>query len=368
MKQPFMDFTKSIQQLKPELSQAIENVLVSRNFILGKEVNRFEKQFSTYCGARFAVGVGSGTDAIHLALRALQIGHGDEVVTSPLTFAATAFAILQAGSKPVFVDVEPETGCIDPSQLEKLKSKKIKAIVPVHLYGLPVDMKPLLKSAKRKGCHVIEDACQAHGAEYQGKKAGTFGKAGCFSFYPTKNLGAYGDGGAVVTSNKRVYSQLLRLRNYGCVKKNVHEVFGINSRLDEFQAALLRVKLKKLSVWNKKRRQLAEVYKNALSGLPLGLPIDTPQRKHVYHLFVIRCKKRNALKTFLQSKGVETLIHYPTPLHLQKAFWHLGYSKGNFPVAERLCNEILSLPFYPEMSAKEVQAVANHIRAFFKST
>ncbi|MGA2466277.1 MAG: DegT/DnrJ/EryC1/StrS family aminotransferase [Thermodesulfobacteriota bacterium] len=355
---PFIDLTRQYRGIEEEILSATKRVYEKGHFILGEEVSAFEGEFSHYCGVRYGVGVGSGTDALQLALKAAGVGEGDEVITVAHSFIATALAISLTGAKPLFVDIDPETYTMDPNALEhflryrkkKGEKQKIKAILPVHLYGHPAEMDAIMDIADRYNLAVIEDACQAHGAEYQGKKAGSFGLLSCFSFYPTKNLGGYGDGGMVVTDDRKLFEKLRLLRCYGEKKKYQHVLKGSNSRLDEIQAAILRVKLKYLDQWNEERRKRALIYKRML--------------KHVYHLFVIRTKKRNALQAFLKVKGIETLIHYPIPIHLQKAFRELGYRRGALPLTEQYAREILSLPFFPEMTESEMEEVATQIRTF----
>jgi len=340
---------------------------------LGEEVNAFEEEFAHYCGARYGVGVGSGTEALFLALKAAGIGAGDEVITVSHSFIATAIAISMTGAKPIFVDIDPEMYTMDPNALEYIlkkrkrkdgRQKKVKAILPVHLYGHPAEMDAIMDIAIRYGLIVIEDACQAHGAEFQGKKVGSFGLLGCFSFYPTKNLGAYGDGGMVVTDHKKLYERLRLLRCYGERKKYEHILKAGNSRLDEVQAAVLRVKLKYLDQWNGERRKRALAYKRVLENTEVICPGEKEQARHVYHLFVIRAKRRNALRVFLKEKGIGTMIHYPTPIHFQKAYKELGYKKRDLPVTEKCSQEVLSLPLFPEITESEISEVTRQIRSF----
>jgi dTDP-4-amino-4,6-dideoxygalactose transaminase len=370
---PFFDLKRQYQALERELLSATERVYARGQFILGEEVSAFEKEFADYCGVRYGVGVGSGTDALTLALRAAGIGKGDEVVTVANSFIATALAISFAGAKPVFVDIDPETHTMDPNALEHLlkrrmgkgRSRKIKAILPVHLYGHPCSMSAIMEIAHRHRLWVIEDAAQAHGAEYDTRKVGSFGAMGCFSFYPTKNLGAYGDGGMVVTDKKKIYENLRLLRCYGEKSKYHHISKGMNSRLDELQAALLRVKLKYLDPWNEARREKARAYTALLESAPILKPYEKEPAHHVYHLYVIRTKHRNSLQKFLKERGIGTLIHYPIPIHLQKAYRDLGHRKGHLPFTEQLSQEVLSLPFFPEMEDSEMEGVAEGVRSFF---
>jgi dTDP-4-amino-4,6-dideoxygalactose transaminase len=369
---PFLDLTRQYKGIEGEIHSATKKVYEKGRFILGEEVSAIEKEFAQYCGVRYGVGVSSGTDALYLALKTAGIGEGDEVITTAHSFIATALAISFTGAKPLFVDIDPETYTMDPNELEyflmkrraKDKRGKIKAILPVHLYGHPAKMDAILNIADRYHLIVIEDACQAHGAEYGGKKVGAFGSLGCFSFYPTKNLGGYGDGGMVVTNDKKCYETLRLLRCYGEEKKYHHFVKGHNSRLDEIQAAILRVKLKYLDQWNEGRRKKAQIYTQSLQSNRVIPPVEREKAKHVYHLYVIRIKKRNSLQAFLKEKGIETLIHYPIPIHLQKAYKELGYRKGDLPITEQCSQEILSLPFFPEMTESEIEEVANQIRCF----
>jgi len=368
---PFLDLTRQYKRIEDEILTAQRRVLEKGRFILGEEVSAFEVEFAHYCGVRYGVGVGSGTDALFLALKAAGIGEGDEVITVSHSFIAGAIAISMTGAKPVFVDIDPETYTMDPSELEYLLKKRkrrnrVKAILPVHLYGQPAEMKPLMEITNRYHLFLIEDACQAHGAEYQGKKAGSLGLLGCFSFYPTKNLGAYGDGGMVVTDDKKLYDKVRLLRCYGEKKKYEHVLKGGNSRLDEIQAAILRVKLKYLDLWNGERRRKALAYKRMLESTEVVCPVEKEQARHVYHLFVIRTKRRNALQAFLKEKGIGTLIHYPTPIHIQKAYRELGYRKGDLPVTEKHAQEVLSLPFFPELTTEEMGKVNEEIKSFFR--
>jgi dTDP-4-amino-4,6-dideoxygalactose transaminase len=371
---PFIDLTRQYRSIENEALPAMKRVLEKGRFILGEEVCAFEEEFARYCGVRYGVGVNSGTDGLYLALKAAGVREGDEVITVANSFVASAMAISFTGAKPLFVDIEPETYHIDLHALEgllrKRKSKekrgKIKAILPVHLYGHPAEMGGIMDISRRYHLPVIEDACQAHGAEYRGKKAGSFGAMGCFSFYPTKNLGGYGDGGIIVTDDRKLYEKLRLLRCYGEKKKYQHLLQGGNSRLDEIQAALLRVKLRYLDRWNEQRRAKAILYKRRLEGSGVICPVEKEGAHHVYHLFVIRSKRRNSLQAFLKEKGIETLIHYPVPIHLQKVYEGLGYRRGDFPVTETCAREILSLPLFAELSEKEIDEVGGHVKNFFR--
>ncbi|MGD0915459.1 MAG: DegT/DnrJ/EryC1/StrS family aminotransferase [Thermodesulfobacteriota bacterium] len=370
---PFNDLRRQYSRIKEEILSAIRKVHEKGRFILGEEVLAFEKEFAKYCGVRYGVGVASGTDAISVALKTAGIGEGDEVVTVANTFVATALAISFAGAKPVFVEIDPRTYTMDPGRLElllrrrkaKKEGRKIKALLPVHLYGHPAEMDSIMEIAKRYDLIVIEDACQAHGAKYNGKKAGSFGALGCFSFYPTKNLGGSGDGGMIVTDNEKYLEKLRLLRCYGEKKRYQHLLKGGNSRLDEIQAAILRVKLKYLDQWNSERRRKAKIYTELLAPSGAECPIEGEGVKHVYHLYVIRTRKRNSVQAFLKGKGIETLIHYPVPIYRQRAFRELGYQRGDLMMTEDFCGKILSLPFFPEIEESEMEEVAWAVQVFF---
>ena len=364
MNVPFVDLRAQYQSLAAEVQQAILAVLQRGDFVLGREVSLFEKEFAAYCEAEYAVGVDSGTSALELALRAFHIGPGDEVITAANTFIATAFAVSYTGATPVLVDVDPQTYTIDVSLLESAITDRTRAIIPIHLYGHPADMDPILEIAAKHGLVVIEDACQAHGARYKGRRVGSLGHAAAFSFYPAKNLGAYGDGGMVVTNDERVAESLRVLRNYGQREKYHHLVQGFNHRLDTLQAAVLLVKLKRLDVWNAARRHHAQLYRELLAYSPVVLPAEAGYAQAVYHLYVIRAKDRDGLRAYLQDRGVATGIHYPIPIHLQPSYRDLGYEKGSFPVTERYAKQILSLPMYAELTPASIGYVAKAIRGF----
>ncbi|MBI5166149.1 MAG: DegT/DnrJ/EryC1/StrS family aminotransferase [candidate division NC10 bacterium] len=367
MKIPFLDLKAQYQTIRTEIDAAIQKVVESGHYILGENVRALEREVAKYCGCSYAVGVASGTDALHLSLRALGIGPGDEVITTPFTFIGTAEAIIYTGARPVFVDIEPQTFNIDPNRVEDYLKKKPsaishqpsarpKAILPVHLYGQPADMEGIMKLADRYGLKVIEDCAQAIGAEFAQKRVGSFGDAGCLSFYPTKNLAAYGDGGMVVTNDEALYRHIRALRNHGSEGRYDHGEIGYNSRLDELQAAILRVKLRHLEEWTKRRREIASLYTEALPGSGVVTPIEPPDTRGVFHQYTIRIPEgRDRLHQRLGEKGIITMIYYPIPLHLQKAFRGLGYKKGDFPEAERAADEVLSLPIYPELSEEEIQ-------------
>jgi dTDP-4-amino-4,6-dideoxygalactose transaminase len=360
---PFINLRKEYDEIAIKIRPVFERVLRNSSFILGQEVEKFETEFAYYLGVKYAVSVNSGSDALYLALRALNIGKEDEVITTSHTFISTIDAISRNGAKPVLIDIDPQTYCIDTKLIEKKITKKTKAIIPVHLYGNPADIDEITKVAKKHNLFIVEDCAQAIGAEYKGRKIGTYGSFGCFSFYPTKNLGAYGDGGMIVTNNKKLAKNLKKLRNYGSYKKNVHDFVGINSRLDEIQAAILRVKLKHLDKWNKKRRALALNYSKTLQKSCI-VTSEKAYTKHVYHLYVIRNKNRDKLQKYLFKNGIETKIHYPLPVHLQKAYQFLGYPRGSLPVTEQISKEILSLPIYPHLEKKQLNFICNKILDF----
>lgn len=366
MRIPLVDLNLQYKTIEPEIKKAIEEVFTSGAFIGGNMLSDFEKEFSEFCGVKHAVGVSSGTSALQLALLACGIQQGDEIITAPNTFIATIEAMSAVGARPVFVDVDPETYTIDVSKIEKAVTKKTKAIIPVHLYGQTARMDEINSIAKKHDLRVIEDAAQAHGAEYKGKRAGGLGNAGCFSFYPGKNLGAYGDAGAVVTNDAGIAEKVGLLRNHGRKEKYSHIVEGFNHRLDTLQARLLSVKLGHLEDWNEKRRQVAEWYRSLLKDTPLKLPQENKDCLHVYHLFVIETEKRDELDALLKEKGIFAGIHYPIPLHLQKAYAHLDYRDGDFPVAEKASKRILSLPIFPELEKDKVEYICQNIKAFLK--
>jgi dTDP-4-amino-4,6-dideoxygalactose transaminase len=359
---PFQDFRARVAAIRPELDAALARVLDSGWFVLGPEGEAFERELAARLGAREAVAVANGTEALQLALTALGVGAGDEVVTPALSAAFTGLAILSAGARPVFVDVDPETLNLAPEAAARAIGPRTKAILPVHLYGHPADLDPILGLARGRGIPVLEDACQAHGALYKGRTAGTLGAAGALSFYPTKNLGALGDGGAVLVGDPEVGARVRVLRNGGQRDRYRHEVAGLNSRLDELQAAILRVGLAHLSEWTEKRHALAALYRRELEGSGVGLLAEQPYARSVHHLFVIRHPRRDALAAALRERSVETLIHYPIPLHLQPAFAFLGGKRGDLPVVEKASAEILSLPLYPEMREEQAEAVARAVR------
>ncbi len=369
MQVPFLDLTRQYRQIRDEIHLAVARTLASGWYVLGDEVAGFEREFAASCGVREGVGVASGTDALHLALRACGVRAGDAVITAPNTAVPTVCAIVAANARPVFVDIDPDTFTLDPEKLRAyLKAQRppfrTRAVIAVHLYGLPADMRPILEVSREYGLKVIEDAAQAHGAEYAGRKAGCLGDAGCFSFYPTKNLGAYGDAGMVVTDDGEVAERVRMLRNYGEEAKYQNCIEGFNSRLDEIHAAILRAKLKHLEEWVATRRQQARLYDEILAQAPVAPPAERPPARHSYHLYVVRSARRDALQKHLQDSGIGTSIHYPMPVHFQKAYRHLGYTAGDFPQAERACQEVLSLPLYPELTEEEMRYVASAVSSF----
>ena len=364
MNVPWIDLSIQHRELRAEINQAINNILDRCDFILGQDVSRFEEEFAAYCGTKFAVGVDSGLSAIELSLRAFGVGPDDEVIVPTHTFTATAAAVTFAGATPVFVDADPITWDIDVSKIEEAITPQTKAIVPVHLYGLPVEMDEILRIAKAHNLVVVEDACQAHGAKYKGKRTGSLGDAGAFSFYPTKNLGACGDAGIVTTDNPDVAEAVRALRNCGQRAKNVHELSPFNHRLDSFQAAILRIKLPHLDEWVEARRHVAALYNKLLADSDLVTPVEPPECEHAYHLYVVRSQNRDALQAYLKEQGIGTAIHYPDPVHLQP-FYALGADPhGQFPVAEKICGEILSLPMFPDMTDEQIEYVVSKIGEF----
>lgn len=362
---PFFDYARQYEALSTRLDAAIARVLHSGRLILDREVEAFEEAFSRHCGAAAGIGVNSGTDAIHIALRAAGVGAGDEVITVPNTAVGTVSGICSAGATPVFADVLDSTLLIDPSDIERRIGPRTRAIVPVHLYGQPAEMDAVMEIAARRGLVVVEDCAQSHGAEYRGRKTGSIGHAGCFSFYPTKNLGSFGDGGMVVTSDPAIAARARSLRTYGWERRDFSAARGVNSRLDELQAAVLREKLPFLDDWNQHRYELAMQYKQLLAGLPLSLPAIAPGTLHVFHLFVVRTPRRDDLLRFLASRGIGALVHYPVPLHLQPAYADLGRRAGDFPVSERAQAEVLSLPLFPELTRAELEEVCAAVSTFF---
>ncbi len=365
MKVPFLDLKAPYIELRDELDQAYRKVMESGWFIIGQEVEAFETEFAEYCGAKFCIGVGNGLDALHLILRAMGIGEGDEVIVPSNTYIATWLAVSYAGATPIPVEPDPRTHNLDPSRIEDAITPRTRAIMPVHLYGQPAEMDPINEIAKRHGLKVIEDAAQAHGARYKDQRVGGLGDAAGFSFYPGKNLGAMGDGGAITTNDAELADRIRLLRNYGSRVKYYNESKGFNSRLDELQAALMRVKLAKLDEWNERRKQLASRYLQHLEGVSdLVLPFVPDYIDPVWHLFVIGHPDRSALQEHLTTAGIGTLIHYPLPPHLQEAYVELGYTNGSFPLSEKLAGEVLSIPMGPHLSADECDFVINELVLF----
>ncbi|WP_129671558.1 DegT/DnrJ/EryC1/StrS aminotransferase family protein [Candidatus Chloroploca sp. Khr17] len=354
---PFVDLKAQYLSIKEEVDQAVLGVLASTQFVLGKEVAAFEELFSAYTQTSHTIGVNSGTSALHLALLAGGIGPGDEVITTPHTFIATVSAIDYARATPVFVDIDPVSFTLDPALLEAAITPRTKALLPVHLYGQPADMDPIMAIARKHGLLVIEDAAQAHGAEYKGRRVGSIGDMGCFSFYPGKNLGAYGEGGAVTTNNAEFARTLRMLRDWGAERKYYHDLKGFNYRLEGVQGAVLKVKMKYIEAWTEARRAVAARYDAQLTPRGIATPAVLPDRRHVFHVYAIREPKRDQLQTFLHDHGVSTGIHYPIPVHRQRAFAELGYPEGAFPHAEAAAREVLSLPMYPELTHAQQDVV-----------
>jgi dTDP-4-amino-4,6-dideoxygalactose transaminase len=359
MKVPFLDLKAHHAPIIDEFDGAIREVIESSAFAGGPFVERFEEEFAAYCGSRYAIGVGNGTDALWLTLLALGIGEGDEVITVPNTFIATAEAITYCKARPVFVDVDERTFTLDPAELEKCLTARTKAIIPVHLFGQPADMDPILQFARAYGLFVIEDAAQAHGALYNGRNAGTMGDAGCFSFYPGKNLGAFGEAGAVVTNDTDLAEKIRVLRDHGQSRKYHHTLIGWNCRMDGIQAAVLSVKLRHLEQANLLRCQRASLYNEAFAGIDdIATPVEADYAQHVYHIYAIRVQERDEVRRFLEEQGIGCGVHYPIPIHLQEAYRGLGYTEGAFPIAEGLAKEILSLPMFPELTEAQIRMVA----------
>jgi dTDP-4-amino-4,6-dideoxygalactose transaminase len=358
MQIPFVDSKAQYEKLKDEVADAIRGIFDSGRFVGGEAVASFERDFAAYCQVRHARGVASGTDALHLALRALGIGHGDEVITAANTFIATAAAIVMTGARPVLVDIDPETYTIDPKMIERGLTTRTRAIVAVHLFGQPADMGPIKDIARRRALYVIEDAAQAHGAEYEGVRTGALGDVACFSFYPAKNLGGYGDGGAVTTNSAAIAERIERLRDHGRINHYTHAEIGFNSRLDAVQAAVLQIKLRRLDEWNANRRRAADWYAAELAQSGIKTPSVRKGTTHVYHLYVIATNERDAVRNKLNKAGVATGIHYPLPLHLQPALAHLGYKRGDLPCCEAMAGRSLSLPMFPELARDQVRGIA----------
>lgn len=364
MSVPMVDLKIQYEAIREEIDKAVLEVVRSTAFILGPQGKALEQSIAAYHGVRFGVGVASGTDALHLALRAAGVGPGDEVITTPFTFIATAEAVSYVGAVPVFVDVRPDTFNIDVEQIEKKITSRTKAILPVHLYGHAADMDPLMDIARRHRLTVIEDCAQSFGAEYRGKRTGSFGAAGCFSFFPSKNLGAYGDGGMVITDDERLAERMMSLRNHGSKVRYYHDEVGYNSRLDEIQAAVLNIKFRHIGAYNEGRRRAAALYTQLLSGLPgLRTPVELADCRHVFHQYTVRIKDRDAVKQRLDNAKMSSMIYYPVPCHLQEAYKGLGMRSGSLPVAEQAAAEVLSLPMYPELTEAQVRSVVDAVKA-----
>lgn len=370
MKVPFIDLKTQYLKIKPEIDAILKDIFENTAFVCGKYVSLFEKEYAKSHKAKYFVGLSSGTDAVHMMLWASGINSGDEVIVPVNTFIATAEGVSFCRATPVFIDNDPDTYNIDINKIEENITENTKAILPVHLYGHPVDMDSILYLARKHNLLVFEDACQAHLAEYKGKKVGNFGKAAAFSFFPGKNLGAYGEAGGIATNNANYYDLIIRMRGHGSVERYIHEVIGHNYRMEEIQAGILLVKLKYLEEWTNKRRKIARLYASLLKNIEnITCPVESESTFHVYHLFVIRILngKRDSLKDYLARNEIVTGLHYPIPIHLQKAYQHLGYKKGDFPVAEEQANQLLSLPIYPEMEEEKVKYVCEKIRSFFNA-
>ena len=363
IKVPYVDLKAQYHTIKSEIDAAIARVLESSQFVLGEEVAGFEHDFAAYCGATDCIALNSGTSALHLALLAAGIGPGDEVITVPFTFIASVAAVVYTGARPVLVDIDPRTFNMNPAAIESAITPRTKAILPVHLYGHPADMDPIMDIARRHNLIVIEDAAQAHGAKYKGRPVGTIGDIGCFSFYPAKNLGAYGEGGAVTTNNPEYARTIRILRDWGQDRKYHHLLRGYNYRMEGFQGAILRVKLRHLERWTETRRSIAKTYDAQLAECGLQLPEEMPWARHVYHVYTLRTDDRDALQAALQAEGIQTAIHYAIPAHLQPAYADLGYLQGSLPESERASQEVLSLPIYPEMPGDHIQKVSQALVA-----
>lgn len=363
---PLLDLKAQYLTIKDDIDQAIQRVLDSSKFVLGPEMKAFEEEMAAYCGVKEAVAVGNGTDALLLALRGFGVGPGDEVITTPFTFFASAETIAALGATPVFVDIDPVTLNMDLNQLESKITPRTKAIIPVHIFGQMVDVERVMEIAARHDLKVLEDSAQAIGADYRGRKAASIGHAGTFSFFPTKNLGAYGDAGMIVTDDEDLAAHLRMLRFHGCKTKYYHDEVGYNSRMDELQAAILRVKFKHIDQWNAARREKAQIYNQLLEGLPLTLPGIDPEGTPVFHLYVLRTDKREELMAALKENGIGTAIYYPVPLHLQRVFRDLGYKEGDFPVAEKACSQAMALPCFPELTFEQQEAIANVIKGVYR--
>jgi len=359
---PFLDLRADYESLRDEVLAALDRVCRNASFILGEEVEAFESQFAVLCRTKHCVGLNSGTSALHLGLLALGVQPGDEVITSPNTFLATAEAITYCGATPVFVDIDPATANIDPKLIERAVTRKTKAILPVHLYGRPADMDPILEIASRHRLAVLEDACQAHGAQYRGRPVGSLGHAAAFSFYPTKNLAAFGEGGALTTNDDRIAQFARAARTHGQTGRYEHEFVGYNYRMEGFQGAVLQVKLRRFAEAASRRKEFARMYRELLTGARVEIPRDDPRDECAYHLFAVYVDRRDDVRRELAARGIETAVHYPRPLHLQPAYAGCGIPRGTLPQAERACDRVLGLPLYPSLHAEQIQLVANSLR------
>lgn len=364
MKIPLLDLKSQYNSIKGELDAALAACVKNQQFVLGEEIENLEKEIAKYCKTRYGIGVASGTDALFLSLKALGIKEGDEVITTPVTFIATAEAISNAGARPVFVDIDEKTSSIDPAAIEAKITKKTKAIIPVHIYGQCVDMDPITDIAEKHDLKIVEDCAQAIGSSYKGKKAGSMGHTGCLSFFPSKNLGAFGDGGMIVTSDKDLAEKLKILRVHGSSVRYYHDVIGYNSRLDNLQAAVLRVKLKYLDKWIKARQEIAGIYDALLSSADVTVPFVPKYNTHTYHLYIIETPLRDKLLKHLIGRGIGARVYYPVPLHLQKCYSMLGHKKGDFPISERVSDKCLAIPIYPELKKADAEKIANCIKEF----
>jgi len=363
-KVPYLDLAAQIRGLRKQIDAALARTVDHTSFCLGPDVVQFEKDFAKFCEAQHCLGFNSGTSALHIALKILNVGEGDEVITTPFTFVATSWAISYVGAKPVYVDIDDTTFNIDPAQIEKAITPRTKAILPVHLYGQPFDVDKVLEICRKHQLPMVDDACQAHGAKYKGKVVGTSGDMSCFSFYPTKNLGACGEGGALVTNNDKYATRARSLREHGSTVRYYHDEVGYNYRMEGFQGAVLGVKLPHLGKWTRERQRVAARYTELLAQTPLRLPLQAPYAESAWHLYTIRHPRRDELKKHLEDNGIGCAVHYPIPLHLQKAYAHLGYKAGDFPVAEKTSKECLCIPMYPELTDAQIIRVTDVIKQF----
>jgi len=365
MEVKLLDLKKQYETIENEINSSIKNVLSSAQFIMGPNVKKLEEEIAEFTGVKYGIGVGNGTDALLIALRALGIGEGDEVITTPFTFFASAETTSILGATPVFADINKDTLCIDPDSIEEKITENTKAIIPVHIFGQMCDMDRIMEIAKKHNLYVIEDACQAIGSEYKGKRAGSIGHIGTYSFFPTKNLGGYGDGGMIVTNDKKLAEKMKMLRVHGSKIKYHHEMIGYNSRLDEIQAAILRVKLNHLVEWNNLRNEKAHYYNQLLKDVDIITPVEDKNVKHIYHMYVVRSKRRDDLVKYLKENGIGTGIYYPIPVHMQKTYEHLGYKEGDLPVTEEACTMTFALPLFPEITKEQQEYVVSVVKKFF---